>query len=400
MDIEQVRNLLKETQATVDLYLSTGNDDARIDAQEKAEQLARTLERPKDAVLKLAYSPTILTAVKAAHDMNLFEVLANATSPVTLSELVAAKPADPLLVERILRLVVANGFAKQTAPREYLPTSLSKEMTKQGPVATIESMFIEMLPALNKVPEYLQKTNYRNPDDPMATVIQHTYDVKTDGFTWLSQNPAAFARFNSFMGAQRAGRPHWGDWFPVEERILTHPALSSQTPLIVDIGAGRGHDLMGFKTRFPHATGRLILEDLSRVIEEVNGPELETFEIETVVHDFFAEAQPISGARVYYFKNVLHDWSDEQAAIIFKNLKPAMKRGFSKIIMEEYILPDTNARSLPCMTDLSVMMFCAGLERTRQRWTELLESVGLQVVKFWMREGDELGVVEAALAEE
>ncbi|KAJ6145549.1 Plant methyltransferase dimerization [Penicillium chermesinum] len=372
MDIEQVRNLLKETQATVDLYLSTGNDDARIDAQEKAEQLARTLERPKDAVLKLAYSPTILTAVKAAHDMNLFEVLANATSPVTLSELVAAKPADPLLVERILRLVVANGFAKQTAPREYLPTSLSKEMTKQGPVATIESMFIEMLPALNKVPEYLQKTNYRNPDDPMATVIQHTYDVKTDGFTWLSQNPAAFARFNSFMGAQRA----------------------------VDIGAGRGHDLMGFKTRFPHATGRLILEDLSRVIEEVNGPELETFEIETVVHDFFAEAQPISGARVYYFKNVLHDWSDEQAAIIFKNLKPAMKRGFSKIIMEEYILPDTNARSLPCMTDLSVMMFCAGLERTRQRWTELLESVGLQVVKFWMREGDELGVVEAALAEE
>lgn len=104
------------------------------------------------------------------------------------------------------------------------------------------------------------------------------------------------------------------------------------------------------------------------------------------------------GARTYYFKNVLHDWSDEKASIILNNLKPAMKPGFSKLILEEYILPDTQARSLPCMTDFAVMMFCAGLERTCQQWTELLDSVGLRVVKLWLREGDELGVIEAELA--
>lgn len=32
-----------------------------------------------------------------------------------------------------------------------------------------------------------------------------------------------------------------------------------------------------------------------------------------------------------------------------------MKPGFSKIIAEDYILPDQNARSLPCMTDMAVM---------------------------------------------
>jgi hypothetical protein len=107
----------------------------------------------------------------------------------------------------------------------------------------------------------------------------------------------------------------------------------------------------------------------------------------------------ITGARVYYFKNVLHDWSDEKAAIIFNNLKPAMKPGFSKIIAEEYILPDQNARSLPCMTDMAVMVFCSGLERTQQRWTDLMISVGLRIVKFWVREGDGLGIVEAELSE-
>jgi hypothetical protein len=107
----------------------------------------------------------------------------------------------------------------------------------------------------------------------------------------------------------------------------------------------------------------------------------------------------ISGTRVYYFKNVLDDWPDEKAAIVFNNLKPAMKPGFSKIIGEEYILPDKNARSLPCMTDMAVMVFCSSLERTQQRWTDLMTSVGLRVVKFWVREGDGLGIVEAELPE-
>ncbi|CAG8165939.1 unnamed protein product, partial [Penicillium nalgiovense] len=283
--------------------------------------------------------------------------------------------------------------------------------------------FHEFLPSVQKVPEYLRSTKYRNPDDPMWAPLQYTHDLKIDGFTWLCQDPEALTRFNSFMEGQRADRPHWGDWFPVRERLLDHAEITADTPLLVDLGAGRGHDLIGFRERFPDAPGKLVLEDLPSVIDEVRGAQdLEAASIDTVAHDFFAEVQPIqgktafyvfvclhldraneyllrAGARAYYFKNVLHDWSDEKATIIFNHLKPAMKRGFSKVIMEEYILPDQNARSLPCMTDIAVMVFCSGLERTRQRWSDLLTSVGLRVLKFWVREGDGLGIIEAELAE-
>lgn len=51
--------------------------------------------------------------------------------------------------------------------------------------------------------------------------------------------------------------------------------------------------------------------------------------------------------------------------------------------MEEYILPDQNASLLPCATDMAVMVFCSGLDRTRQHW---------------MRQGDGLGIIEAELA--
>lgn len=49
------------------------------------------------------------------------------------------------------------------------------------------------------------------------------------------------------------------------------------------------------------------------------------------------------------------------------------------------------------MTDIAVMVFCSGLERTQQRWTNLMNSVGLRILKFWVCEGDGLGIVEAEL---
>ena len=98
------------------------------------------------------------------------------------------------------------------------------------------------------------------------------------------------------MEGQRANRPHWGDWFPVRERILDHPDVKADSPLIVDIGAGRGHDLIGFKQRFPDAPGKLVLEDLSSVVDEVHGAQdLDAAGVETVAYDFFAEKQPVEG---------------------------------------------------------------------------------------------------------
>ncbi|KAK4865542.1 hypothetical protein LT330_009330 [Penicillium expansum] len=400
MNIKHLQCLLAEAKALLDSYEATQTDTFRVEAQEKAAQLARALERPKDTIVKLAFSPTILMAVKIAHDMNVFPVLAQATGPVPLAELAAAKPSDPLLVERIMRVLVANGFVEEPAPSEYLPTAVSRQMTQRPLIGVVEALFYEFLPSINKAPEHLQSINHRNPDDPLSAALQYTHDMNIDGFTWLCRNPEALNRFNYCMEGQRADRPHWGDWFPVHERLLDHPDMTAEIPLLVDIGAGGGHDLIGFRKRFPDAPGKLVVEDLLPVIEELRGAQdLEASSIDTVAHDFFAEVQPVRGARAYYFKHVLHDWSDEKATIIFNNLKPAMRRGFSKIIIEEYILPDQNARLLPCMMDMAVMVFCSGLERTRQRWSDLLTSVGLRAIKFWVREGDGLGIIEAELAE-
>ena len=40
----------------------------------------------------------VFMALKVAHDMKIFPVLAKATAPVSAKQLAAAKPANPLLV--------------------------------------------------------------------------------------------------------------------------------------------------------------------------------------------------------------------------------------------------------------------------------------------------------------
>lgn len=55
----------------------------------------------------------------------------------------------------------------------------------------------------------------------------------------------------------------------MQERILNHEGLGPKKPLLVDIGGGRGHDLIHFREQFPDASGMLILEELPSVLDEV-----------------------------------------------------------------------------------------------------------------------------------
>lgn len=128
----------------------------------------------------------------------------------------------------------------------------------------------------------------------MFAALQYTHNVRQDGFLWLCDHPDALDRFNNFMEGQRADRAHWGDWFQVQEHIIDGASTDPNRALVVDIGGGRGHDLMLFKKRFPNAPGKLVLEDLPTVIDEA-APGLEAAGIEGVKYDFFKDPNPVKG---------------------------------------------------------------------------------------------------------
>lgn len=73
----------------------------------------------------------------------------------------------------------------------------------------------------------------------------------------------------------------------------------------------------------------------------------------------------------------MHDWPDDKAATILRNIRAAMSPD-SRVLIDDAVLPDTGANWQSALADLAMMTF-AGKERTKHQWESLAESAGLRV---------------------
>ena len=95
--------------------------------------------------------------------------------------------------------------------------------------------------------------------------------------------------------------------------------------------------------------------------------------------------------------SILHDWSDENGQKILQNLVPAMKPGYSKILINENVIPDTNAYWETTSLDIIMMSVFASTERTEGHWRRLVESAGLKVTKIWTAQRGVESLIECEL---
>jgi len=198
--------------------------------------------------------------------------------------------------------------------------------------------------------------------------------------------------FQLYMSGFHEGRANWMDFYPVEENLCT--GARPDAVMFVDIGGGMGHEAVALKQRFPKLPGKFILQDLPQTVK---GLHLEG--VETMAHDFL-KTQTIKGARAYYFRDVLHDWSDEICRKILSETRCAMDPLYSKVLINQWVVPARNATRLMTAQDLNMMSVLGAIERTEQQWCELLERSGLRVVKIW-RPNDDVSecLIEAAVKE-
>ncbi|KAJ5093723.1 S-adenosyl-L-methionine-dependent methyltransferase [Penicillium angulare] len=164
---------------------------------------------------------------------------------------------------------------------------------------------------------------------------------------------------------------------------------------MVDVGGGPGQELSRFKERHPELSGRFVLQDLPLTLNRI---EKLPPGIEAVEYDFFMP-QPIKGesamnrkytdcdwilgSRLYFLRDVLHNWSDAKSTQILSRIVEAMDPEYSTLIIDDYVLPDTGADLRAAEMDILMWLHTAGLERTVSQWKNLLDTVGLELVKIW-----------------
>lgn len=110
---------------------------------------------------------------------------------------------------------------------------------------------------------------------------------------------------------------------------------------VVDVGGSHGPSSIALAKRFPELL--CIVQDLPGTVAGCSAPpELEN-RLKYMAHDFFTE-QPIKGADIYFFRRIFHDWSDEYAARILRNLIGALKPG-AKVLIQDAVVPEFGTTS-------------------------------------------------------
>ena len=74
-----------------------------------------------------------------------------------------------------------------------------------------------------------------------------------------------------------------------------------------------------------------------------------------------------------------------------------MKPGFSKLLINENVVPDSGAMSSITSMDWLMMALGAVKERTEKQWRMLLEQAGLKVVGIWTYEQGTESLIETEI---
>jgi hypothetical protein len=77
--------------------------------------------------------------------------------------------------------------------------------------------------------------------------------------------------------------------------------------------------------------------------------------------------------------SILHDWTDDICLKILANITDAMKPGYSKLLINENIIPDTGAHFEHTALDMMMITLLSSKERTRADWEDLLTRAGLKI---------------------
>ena len=226
---------------------------------------------------------------------------------VTATDIAHKAGMKPNPTYRLLRFLSTFDVCVEGPNRDFTLGPIGEVLTPNNPQSVAKAVLWEasLTPALI----WDQLLTFIRDDRHVAPEVLQTESV----WSYLHNHPEIQA---TFLGAMTG-------YSNEESFFLSNPALSPSFDLklystIVDLGCAEGRLALALAQRFPDA--KYILADLSDAVKRLDPTKLpNNFSVEAT--NFLVEQPPKADA--YLLKHVIHDWNDEQSAIIFGNIKKA-----------------------------------------------------------------------------
>ncbi|KAJ2990637.1 hypothetical protein NUW58_g2845 [Xylaria curta] len=370
------------------------NDLDRLRLVEVAKKLLNRVETQEERLFDIAFGqPIIFAALQTLVDLELWQQWARiGGGPKSVDELceLCTQKCDPNLLRRLLRLLAPVHMVAETGEDQYELTHLSPGNSWQ----LIQSRTHHWDGSCINLPKFLAKTGYKEPKDTKNSNYADWCPENLDFFGKCVAEPAYQDSFSGFMTAWARYKAPWPEFYDTRS-LLEGADLTNGKALCVDVGGHHGIDLTRLLEKHPDVpAGSLVLQDLPEVVagaKDLSG------KIEVMPHDMF-QPQPVKGSRSYYLHAVLHDWPDEVAVKILRNIGEVMVKGYSRILIVEMVLPPIGVSAIQSVMDVEMMANVSAYERTEAMWGKLISDAGLKLIKFWPDGRGNECLVEAELA--
>ena len=139
---------------------------------------------------------------------------------------------------------------------------------------------------------------------------------------------------------------------------------------------------------------RGVLYDLPRVVADAPNllREHGVADRVRIAEGSFFDSVP-GGGDAYVLKNIIHDWPDEKAVQILRNVRAAAGSR-ATVLLVEFVIPNHDRDFPGKWVDLEMMLNLGARERTAAEYRDLLSEAGFRMTRV-VQTASPLSVVEA-----
>jgi len=345
------------------------------------ENVAKPSALPPSMLLyQMSIGHYLSRALALAAKLKLADLLKD--GPKNYAEVASATGTHPPSLRRVMRLLASAGIFVEQENGDFTLTPIGDYLRSDVPGSMRASVMLFAGVGIQdawKELEYCVQTGepaFRrtNPDADPFTLMAEGPNAKIFDeamATFAPQTSAAIAGAYDFSGFQS----------------------------LVDIGGGNGALLIGILKANPTLRG--IVFDLPHNSDTAKDKIAEAglaSRCEAIGGDFFKEVP--SEGDAYIIKHVIHDWNDDRAAAILKNVRRAMGPN-GKLLIAEGLYPAHIEPSDICRgataNDVNMLVSTGGRQRSEAEFRSLFEKSGFKLTKI-VPTPARLSIIEGAAA--
>lgn len=314
-----------------------------------------------DAALGISLGSIVSGALQAVLRLKIPDMLAG--GPRHIGEIAACSGAHPDALYRVMRVLAAAGVFEEIGHAMFRLTEVGEVCRSDVPGPHHLLLWLSDALHFHAQAETLYSLRTGLPAGEKVTGLPL--------FDFLARQPELATVFNAAMTSSST---------TIIDALLEAYDFSG-IDVLVDIGGGHGRLLAAILRARPSMRG--VLFDVDEVVagaaSSIAALDLSD-RCRALAGDFFQSVPP--GGDAYLLKHVIHDWDDDRAALILRNIACRLRgRPDTRVILIESVVRDGNAPDLAKLFDVEMLTLVRGRERSRGEFATLLRAAGFELVR-------------------